>query len=265
MSIITFQQVSKTYKQSSNPVIHDLNLSIEAGEFITLIGPSGCGKTTLLKMINTLIQPTSGTISVQGKSIDKWDTIQLRRMIGYVIQQVGLFPHMNIKKNITYVLDINGEKDKDFKDKRATELIQFVGLSPDLLSRHPSQLSGGQKQRIGVARALAADPDIILMDEPFGAVDEIARTRLQEELLSIHRKLKKTIIFVTHDIGEAFKLGTTIILMNNGKIEQMGTKDELIFKPKTDFVKQFIGLKGFKETLDEEALQVAYEEMKSKK
>jgi len=259
MSIIEFKDVYKEY-EIGKPIIDHLNLTIKKGEFVTLVGPSGCGKTTCLKMINKLIVPSSGELFVEGKSLDEWNTIQLRRSIGYVIQQIGLFPHMNILKNITYVLNIIGE-DKDQMYKRAVELVKLVGLKEEHLNRYPRELSGGQRQRIGVARALAADPDIILMDEPFGAVDEIARRSLQDELKEIHKKVRKTIIFVTHDINEALKLGTSIILMNKGKIEQIGIKEDLIFRPENDFVKNFFGLKGFKSTLDDIYLNGIYEEI----
>lgn len=243
MAIIEFSNVSKSYTQGIT-VIDQLSLNIEAGEFITLIGESGCGKTTLLKMINGLVKPSSGDISVMGKDIKNWDMIVLRRHIGYVIQQIGLFPHLTVKENIEFVLDIM-DKSAEEKKTRSTELIQLVGLSEAYLDKYPASLSGGEKQRIGVARALAANPDILLMDEPFGAVDEITRKILQEEILSIHSKLKKTIIFVTHDIEEALKLGNRIVLFNKGRIEQIGTKEEMVFRPASDYVKTFFGFKNF--------------------
>jgi osmoprotectant transport system ATP-binding protein len=270
MGFIEFKDVSKSYKENGK-VIDNLSLSINEGELVTILGPSGCGKTTLLKMVNQLIPFDSGSIIVDGKDINEWDTIELRRSIGYVIQQIGLLPHLTIEKNINYVLNIsdtnnrfkffnkgNGSEEKN-KRKRAEEMLKIVGLPIDYLSRYPNQLSGGQKQRVGVARALAADPKIILMDEPFGAVDEIARTALQDELVEIHRKLKKTILFVTHDIQEAIKLGTTIILLNNGKIEQAGTKEDLVFNPASDFVKDFFGIKGFQALVDGEIMQNVYD------
>ena len=256
MSLIEFKNIVKSYKPGKN-VIQGLNLDIEEGEFVALLGPSGCGKTTLLKMVNKLIKLDSGNILVKGKDINQWNTIDLRRNIGYVIQQIGLFPHMTIEDNINYVLTLKKSK-MDYKSNRAKELIGLVGLTEEFLYRYPRELSGGQKQRIGVARALAANPDIILMDEPFGAVDEIARTHLQDELINIQQKLKKTIIFVTHDIQEALKLGSKIVLLNEGKIEQAGNKEELIFDPSSDFVKDFIGLKGFKAVLDDEVMQKIY-------
>jgi osmoprotectant transport system ATP-binding protein len=257
MTVIAFSNIKKSYDGEKN-VIDDLSLTVEKGEFVTILGPSGCGKTTLLKMVNKLIMPDDGKIVVNGADVNDIDTTQLRRSIGYVIQQIGLLPHLTIKENINYVLSIM-KKDTKAKDKRAIELIELVGLTKEYLDRYPRQLSGGQKQRIGVARALAADPDIILMDEPFGAVDEIARTLLQDELLKIQQKLKKTILFVTHDIQEALKLGTKIVLLNAGKIAQIGTKEDLIYSPKSVFVKDFFGLKGFKATLDGDVMNAAYD------
>lgn len=243
MSVIRFENVTKSYGNNEN-TIDGLNLSIESGEFIALIGPSGCGKTTILKLINKLHKPDSGKIYINNKEVDKWNDIELRRSIGYVIQQVGLFPHMNISDNITYVLDIQ-KVEKSAKTQRANELIRLVGLNESYLNRYPSELSGGQKQRVVVARALAADPEIILMDEPFGAVDEIVRQTLQDEMLNLYKSLNKTIVFVTHDIEEAFKLATRIVLFNNGKIQQEGTKEQLMFMPINKFVEDFFGVKSY--------------------
>ena len=254
--VVEVQNVSKSYS-TEQKVLNNLNLSIEEGEFITILGPSGCGKTTLLKIINKLIEFDDGDVKVKGKLLKDWDTIELRRSIGYVIQQIGLFPHMNIENNISYVLSLEGVAQEE-RRKRAEELIELVGLEISKLSRYPSELSGGQRQRVGVARALAADPDIILMDEPFGAVDEIARTLLQDEFLKLQKALNKTILFVTHDIQEALKLGDRIVLMNNGDIEQVGTKEELLFKPASGFVLDFIGVKGFKSVLDDGVLSQVY-------
>ncbi|MCK5128571.1 MAG: ATP-binding cassette domain-containing protein, partial [Clostridiales bacterium] len=225
MTLIEFKNISKSYN-SNDKIIDDLSLKVSEGEFVAILGPSGCGKTTLLKMVNRLIEPDSGTILVDGKPTAQWDAINLRRCIGYVIQQVGLLPHLTVEENIAYVLTLKKE-DKKIKQERAEYLIDLVGMDVSYLARYPRQLSGGQKQRVGVARALAAEPAIILMDEPFGAVDEIARTLLQDEMLCIHEKLKKTILFVTHDIQEAIKLGSKIVLLNEGKIEQIGTKEDL--------------------------------------
>ncbi|SHE82492.1 ABC transporter ATP-binding protein [Alkalibacter saccharofermentans] len=257
MTIIEFDKVSKSYEEGKH-VIKDISLKIDEGEFVTLVGPSGCGKTTLLKMINKMIMSTSGRIVIRDKEISTWNTTDLRRSIGYVIQQVGLFPHMTIAENIGYVLKITGE-DKVKRRLKALELIKLVGLDEGYIDKYPRQLSGGQKQRIGVARALAGDPDIILMDEPFGAVDEIARKKLQDEFKQIHQKLGKTIVFVTHDIHEALKLGTRIVLMNSGRIEQSGTDKDLVYRPRTPFVKDFFGIKGYKALLDENELQKEYE------
>ncbi|NLC83703.1 MAG: ATP-binding cassette domain-containing protein [Ruminococcaceae bacterium] len=263
MSVIEIRDISKSYN-GKDEVITNLNLSITQGEFVMLVGASGCGKTTLLKMINKLIEPSSGSIAVAGKKINDWNTILLRRSIGYVIQQIGLFPHMTIENNINYVLTIQ-KTDSTTKQRRAKELIELVGLSEDYLGRYPRELSGGQNQRVGVARALAADPEIILMDEPFGSVDEISRRKLQDELKDIHKRLGKTIIFVTHDIQEALRLGTRVILMKDGKIEQDGSPQDLIFKPRTEYVKNFFGVKGFQATLDETAVAEAYEQILSGK
>lgn len=243
MPIIRFENVAKSYGEDKQ-VIANLNFSIYQGELIILIGPSGCGKTTILKMINGLLKPDQGFIYINGKEIGEWDIVELRRKIGYVIQQIGLFPHLTIAENIGYVLELK-EIDKALRLVRAQELIKLVGLDESYLDQYPAQLSGGQKQRVGVARALAADPDIILMDEPFGATDEITRKHLQDELLTIHSTLGKTIIFVTHDIEEAFKLGSRIALIQKGKIVQHGTKEEMMFSPKDQFVGEFFGCKNF--------------------
>lgn len=257
--MIEVKNIQKSYASDSK-VLDDLSLQVSEGEFVTLLGPSGCGKTTLLKMINKLIPYDGGEIYVKGKSVEEWDTIELRRNIGYVIQQIGLFPHMTIEDNVGYVLSLQNQPRKDRYNKVA-ELIEMVGMDTTMLKRYPRELSGGQKQRVGVARALAADPDIILMDEPFGAVDEIARTALQDELKELQQKLNKTILFVTHDIQEALKLGTKIVLLNKGKVEQVGTKEALLFHPASDFVKDFFGLKGFKSILDGDIMNEVYEKV----
>ncbi|MGM0435777.1 MAG: ATP-binding cassette domain-containing protein [Bacillota bacterium] len=262
MSVIEFKNVAKSYGNGDR-VIKDFSLEVEEGELIVFLGPSGCGKTTLLKMVNKMIPFNDGDIRVMDTLLKDWNTIELRRKIGYVIQQIGLLPHLTIRKNISFVQDISKEATKEEKNKKAEELIDLVGLEQDLLTRYPREVSGGQKQRIGVARALATDPDIILMDEPFGAVDEIARTALQDELIEIHRKLKKTILFVTHDIQEAFKLGTRIVLINDGRIVQCGTKEDLVFRPASDYVKEFFGTKGFQATLDSEKIGEFYERVLS--
>lgn len=262
MAIIEFVNVCKSY-DNSNKVIDKLNLEIEKGDFVTILGKSGCGKTTLLKMVNKLVTPDSGEIIVKGKSTNYLDSIELRRGIGYVIQQVGLFPHLTIRDNICYVLSLL-KAGKELKNSRSSELLSLVGLDKAYLDKYPNELSGGQKQRVGVARALAADPDIVLMDEPFGAVDEITRTQLQDELLRIHQRLNKTVLFVTHDIEEALKLGSKIIILNNGTIEQVGNREDLIFNPESSFVSSFLGYKGFKSTLSNDHLESLYNDAKLK-
>jgi osmoprotectant transport system ATP-binding protein len=210
------------------------------GEFLTVIGSSGCGKTTVLKLINGLIRPDSGRILIHGQDLSEIDLIQLRRNIGYVIQEVGLFPHMMIARNISYVPDLIGKEPKEAIRARTRELIELVGLDPELLTRYPSELSGGQRQRVGLARALAASPDILLMDEPFGAVDEITRKQLQQEIKGIHQKLGVTIFFVTHDIREAMKLGTRVLIMDQGKIMQEGSPSQIRDHPKEGFVQELL-------------------------
>lgn len=240
--MIRFENIVKSYGEKT--VLKNLTISINKGEFITLIGSSGCGKTTILKLINGLIKPDSGKVWIDNQDLSMLDLIEMRRNIGYVIQNVGLFPHFTIADNISYVLKLK-KIDKINARQRVEVLINLVGLDKSYLQKYPWQLSGGQKQRVGVARALAADPEIILMDEPFGAVDELTRRSLQDEIQNIHRKLGKTIVFVTHDIEEAIKLGNRIILLNEGEIEQIGTKKELIFSPKNDFVRNFFGNRNF--------------------
>lgn len=248
MNIVEIKNLTKKYDE--NIILNKINLNVPEGEVIVILGPSGCGKTTLLKIINNLIEFDNGEVLIKGKLQKDWDPIQLRRNIGYVIQQIGLFPHLNIAKNISYVLDLQ-KVSEEKQRKRAEELVNLVGLDSSFLDRYPGELSGGQKQRIGVARAIAADPEIILMDEPFGAVDEIVRSNLQEELKLLQKSLKKTIIFVTHDIDEAFKLGDKIVVMNKGEIEQIGRPKDFLFYPKNDFVKEFFGLKNFTSYLNQ--------------
>jgi osmoprotectant transport system ATP-binding protein len=249
MELIRFENVYKSY-DTGKTIIDDLNFSINNGEFITLIGKSGSGKTTILKLINGLLSLDSGKIFIKNKEIRDWNIIDLRRDIGYVIQQIGLFPHMSILENIGYVLNLKKETKENIRE-RAEYLISLVGMSNSYLEKYPRELSGGQRQRVGVARALAANPDIILMDEPFGAVDEITRRSLQDEIVKLHQSLNKTIIFVTHDIEEAFKLGTRIVLFNKGKIIQEGTKQEILTNPKNEFVEDFLGNKIFLNYLKE--------------
>ncbi len=236
---IIFENVSKSYGE--NMILNNFNLTICRGDFLTIIGSSGCGKTTVLKLINGLLTPDSGRILVNGEDIAKIDQIQLRRKMGYVIQEVGLFPHMNIGKNIAYVPNLIKEDDKLKIKMKVKELINMVGLEEEIISRYPSELSGGQRQRVGLARALAASPEVLLMDEPFGAVDEINRKLLQEEILKIYKKLNVMIVFITHDIKEALKLGTRVLVMDQGKIIQIGTPSEIKQHPKTDFVIELTG------------------------
>lgn len=263
MPVIEFKQVSKAYTPEK-VVINNLDLVIEKGDFVVLLGESGCGKTTILKMINALIPFDNGYIKVLDKHLSDWNKVELRRHIGYVIQQIGLFPHMKVWENVSYVLNIQ-KTNKAQQLAKAKELLELVGLSSEYLYRYPNELSGGQKQRVGVARALAANPDIILMDEPFGAVDEKTRNQLQDELLILHQRLHKTIVFVTHDIYEAMKLGSKIVIMNQGKIEQAGSKDELVLNPANDFVLNFLGNKGLLSILDNDALSRVYQDILNKK
>lgn len=235
---IRLENVFKAYE--GKEILSDFNLAIRKGEFLTVIGSSGCGKTTVLKLINGLIRPDSGRITINGRDLSDIDLIQLRRNIGYVIQEVGLFPHMTIARNISYVPDLIGKEPKEAIRARTRELIELVGLDPELLTRYPSELSGGQRQRVGLARALAASPDILLMDEPFGAVDEITRKQLQQEIKGIHQKLGVTIFFVTHDIREAMKLGTRVLIMDQGKIMQEGSPSQIRDHPKEGFVQELL-------------------------
>ncbi|KGL40173.1 glycine/betaine ABC transporter ATP-binding protein [Listeria newyorkensis] len=237
--MLRFEHVSKIYK-GGKTAVNDLNLDIDRGEFICFIGPSGCGKTTTMKMINRLIEPTNGQIFINDKDIMKEDPVKLRRSIGYVIQQIGLMPHMTIRENIVLVpklLKWSEEK----KNERALELIKLVDLPEEYLDRYPYELSGGQQQRIGVLRALAAEQNLILMDEPFGALDPITRDSLQEEFKNLQRELGKTIIFVTHDMDEAIKLADRIVIMRGGEIVQFDTPDEILRNPADKFVEDFIG------------------------
>ena len=223
-------------------ILDDISLTIESGSFVVLIGPSGCGKTTTLKLLNKLIEPTSGEIYIDGKPISKEDPIKLRRNIGYVIQNIGLFPHLTIKENIELIPKLKGDKSEEEISETTERLIKMVGLDPDeFLYKYPTELSGGQQQRIGVIRAIATDADIILMDEPFSALDPITRTQLQEWLYELQQELKKTIIFVTHEMDEALKLADKICIMQGGKIQQYDTAENLLKHPANSFVKDFIG------------------------
>lgn len=238
--MVRFEHVSKIYAGGTKAV-DDLNLTVARGEFICLIGPSGSGKTTSLKMVNRLIEPSAGVIYVDGNDVMKQDVVDLRRGIGYVIQQIGLFPHMTIGDNIALVATLKGWP-KARRDERVAELLEMVALDPDVYAdRYPRELSGGQQQRVGVLRALAAEPELILMDEPFGALDPITRDSLQDELKRLHHRLKKTILFVTHDMDEALKLADRIVLMKDGRLVQVGAPDELLRRPADEFVASFIG------------------------
>ena len=223
-------------------LVDNISFSVEKGETLVLLGPSGCGKTTTLKMINRLIEPSSGEVVIDGKKITEVKPEILRKGIGYVIQGTGLFPHYTVEKNISVVPKLlHWEKEKI--KNRAYELLELVGLSPkEFLKRYPNELSGGQKQRVGIARALAADPPIILLDEPFGALDQLTRIQIRKEFKNLESLLRKTILLVTHDIFEALELGDKICLMNNGRIEQFGKPEELILNPASDFVKVFFSL-----------------------
>lgn len=237
--MIRFENITKQYNQKT--VIRDFNLDIEEGQLVVFIGPSGCGKTTLLKMINRLLEPTSGKIYVNEKDISKQDPIELRRNIGYVIQSTGLFPHMTIQENLELIPKLKGE-DSDSIKRKTNDLLELVGLEPDeYLYRYPSELSGGQKQRIGVARAFSTDSDIILMDEPFSALDPVTRNSLQDELFSMQKELNKTIVFVTHDMDEAIKIADKICLLNEGHIIQYDTPDQILKNPASEYVEEFIG------------------------
>lgn len=237
--MIRFQRVSKIYPDGTKAV-HNLNFTIEKGEFFVLIGPSGSGKTTTLKMINRLIDLTEGTIFIQGKKASDYDIHELRWNIGYVLQQIALFPHMTIAENIAIVPELKKWKQEKIK-KRIDELLEMVGLDPATYrDRMPHELSGGQQQRIGVIRALAANPDIILMDEPFSALDPISREKLQDDMLTLQRQINKTIVFVTHDMHEALKLGDRICVMQNAEAVQIDTPEQLIQHPVNAFVKNFV-------------------------
>jgi osmoprotectant transport system ATP-binding protein len=237
---IEFSNVSKKFNNARNNAVDHVSLTIEEGEFVTVLGSSGSGKTTLLKMINRLYEPNVGNIKLFDEDITSVDVVNLRRSIGYVIQQVGLFPHMTIGENIATIPKLL-KWSKEKIDARVDELLSLVGLeSKEFKKRYPSQLSGGQQQRIGLARALAVDPKVMLLDEPFGAIDAITRMNLQDELLRIHGGLKKTFIFVTHDINEAFKLGTSVIVMNKGRISQFDTPRNIVKNPADDFVTSLI-------------------------
>ncbi|HEX4730713.1 MAG TPA: ABC transporter ATP-binding protein [Solirubrobacterales bacterium] len=240
-SSVSFQGATKRYGDTTAPAVDQLDLEVEAGEICVLVGPSGCGKTTSMRMVNRMIELSEGDILIDGESVKRKDAAKLRREIGYVIQQVGLFPHRTIAQNIATVPQLLGWH-KDRIRSRTTELLDLVGLDPELADRYPVQLSGGQQQRVGVARALAVDPPVMLMDEPFGAIDPIARERLQNEFLRLQANIRKTILFVTHDIDEAIKMGDRIAIMKqHGRVEQYATPAEVLMAPANEFVEDFVG------------------------
>jgi osmoprotectant transport system ATP-binding protein len=237
---LEFRHVSKTYG-AGTPAVDDLSFTVPAGKICVLVGPSGCGKTTSLKMVNRLIEPTAGEILLDGRNVMEQDPITLRRGIGYVIQQVGLLPHQTVAQNVATVPRLLGWP-RGRISERIEELLVLVGLRPaEYAGRYPAQLSGGERQRVGVARALAADPPLLLMDEPFGAVDPIARERLQNELLRLQEQLAKTILFVTHDIDEAIKMGDLVAVLRAGRLAQFGTPADVLANPASDFVARFVG------------------------
>lgn len=238
---IQLEGVTKLFPGVARPAVDALDLTVAANQVCVLIGPSGCGKTTTMRMVNRLIEPTSGRIFVGEQDVTRADPVELRRHIGYVIQQIGLFPHMTIAQNVATVPKLLGWDASRIR-ARSEEMLDLVGLDPALyLPRYPRHLSGGQRQRVGVARALAADPPVMLMDEPFGAVDPVVRSRLQEEFLAILKRLKKTVILVTHDIDEAIRMGDMVAIMKNGRLVQYDTPDRLLAAPADDFVADFVG------------------------
>ena len=237
-AVITFRDVSKSYGGAE--AVRDLSLSIETGEFITVLGASGGGKTTFLKLINGLVEPTSGEITVLGESLKTADLVQLRRKIGYAIQGSVLFPHLTVEENIAYVPNLWNKSDKARTKKAVAKWMAIVGLAGELGERYPAELSGGQQQRVGIARALAASPELLLMDEPFGAVDALLRRQLQDEIRAIHARGGLTIVFVTHDVEEALRLGTRVLILKEGRIEQFAAPEEIEESPATDFVRQLV-------------------------
>lgn len=247
--MIRFENVSKEY-QDGTKAVNSLDLTIEKGEFFVFIGPSGCGKTTTMKMINRLIDATDGSVLINGKNVHDYEIHELRWNIGYVLQQIALFPHMTIEENIAIVPELRKWKPDKIR-KRVDELLEMVGLEPDTYrKRKPSELSGGQQQRIGVIRALAADPDIILMDEPFSALDPISREKLQGDMLDLQKRIHKTIVFVTHDMQEALALGDRICVMKDGEAVQIDTPAALAANPVNEFVREFIGNRAQSTILD---------------
>lgn len=237
-AVVTFRDVCKSYGGAE--AVHDLSLSIEAGEFITVLGASGGGKTTFLKMINGLVEPTSGEITALGENLKTTDLVQLRRKIGYAIQGSVLFPHLTVEENIAYVPNLWNKSDKVRTREAVARWMAIVGLAAELGGRYPAELSGGQQQRVGIARALAASPELLLMDEPFGAVDALLRRQLQEEIRAIHARGGLTVVFVTHDVEEALYLGTRVLILREGRIEQFAAPEEIKERPATDFVRRLV-------------------------
>lgn len=238
--MIQIDKVSKSYNRGKTFVVKNVSLNISKGETLVILGSSGSGKTTLLKMINRQILPSSGVIKLHDKNLQSYTIEELRKAFGYVFQGIGLFPHMTVEKNIVIVLELMKKSLKE-REARAHELLELVGLNPEVFAkRFPDELSGGQQQRVGVARALAANPECLLMDEPFGALDAITRNTLQDEMIRLNSKLNKTVVFVTHDIHEAFKIADRIAVMHQGEIQQVNNKNDLMSHPKTEFVKALI-------------------------
>ena len=256
-SRITYDRVSKRFANGDGAAVHDVSLTIEPGELVVVLGPSGCGKTTLLKLTNRLYETSSGTISVDGEDITSLPPTQYRRRMGYVIQQTGLFPHFRIADNVAVVPKLLGW-DRARIGRRVDELLDLVGLPPDTYRRrYPTQLSGGQQQRVGLARALAGEPRTLLMDEPFGALDAITRTRLQDELLRIHWQFSQTIVFVTHDIDEAIRLGDRMVVMRDGAVVQYDTPLRIVTQPADDFVASLVGSENVMRRLELQPLAAA--------
>lgn len=238
MDMIRLEHIYKAF--DGREVLRDFSMEIKKGEFLTVIGRSGCGKSTMLKMINGLHTPDQGRVMVEGEDVAQTDLIRLSRRIGYVIQNKGLFPHMSVEQNITYVPVICGRKNKKENHKLALRLMELVGLPADMLGRYPNQLSGGQQQRVGIARALATDSRILLMDEPFGALDEITKRSMQEEIKALQKKTGVTILFITHDIREALRLGDRVLVMDQGTIAQLGEPEDILQHPASGFVRELI-------------------------
>ena len=239
---VNFQHVSVSF--GDNEILKDFSLEVQKGECLTIIGTSGCGKTTMLRLVNGLLLPSSGTVEVNGQDVGTSDLIKLRREIGYAIQNVGLFPHMTVRQNIAYVPSLSKRWNRQEENRQIQRLLTVVGLDAAMADRYPSELSGGQKQRVGIARALAANPSILLMDEPVGAVDSITRRGLQKELKNLHKSLGLTILFVTHDIREALRLGDRVLVMKEGKIVRLDTPKAIKENPGSDFVARLLDEDG---------------------